>query len=47
MFVFHCIRIRGWQSSDTWMTASRDISKTLTNTVVEGLGSWLYSGVNL
>ena len=46
-FALHCIEIRGRQLSDKLIVASNAMSKMLTITVVEGLGSGPYSGVNL
>lgn len=45
--VLHCIEIRGRQLSAKLIVASNAMSKMLTITVVEGLGSGPYSGVNL
>ena len=46
-FVRHRMEIRGRQFSATFTTASREMSSVLAITVVEGLGSGPYSGVNL
>lgn len=46
-FVLHRMAIRGRQFSAKLITASREMSRVLTITVVEGLGSGPYSGVSL